>query len=264
MQPPWVLKQWWIATGSPHTERNYFPSGHFTARREGPFYTPAEPDLTHSFPSGPAAVIIDGISWSGVCWLRFVCHQLWPSLWIIQQCCPVGGRAVLLVHVFLISILGVLGDAFDVFCSMLIWINNTLEPIPRANTAFSVPYWSSRWSMNVCGTGCASPRHSWEWWLSNFSETRKSCWPEPCSPCRRRGKPTRRSWSATEATSTSRTSAHISERRLASCIPSHQGLSKCRNMSNFTRKPFLCMHVCCSSEHPSHLYYGQEVDEYLW
>lgn len=86
---------------------------------------------------------------------------------------------------------------------------------------------SSRWSMSACGTGSASPRNSWEPWPSSGSGTIKSCWSEPWSPCRTRDMPTRRSWSSTETTSTSRTSARISGRRLVCGVPSsHQELSQ--------------------------------------
>ncbi len=259
MQPLWALTQWWIATGILHTERNCFPSGHFTTRREGPFYTPAKLDVTPSFPHGPAAIIIDGLSCRGVCGFLFACHQFGATLCIIHQCCRLGCNTSILHNIHL-SVFA----CDDDFCSMLIGIINTLDqsrhpvmplchPVPFVNTAFSPACCSSRWSMNVCGTGSASPRRSWEWWPSSGSGTRKSCWPKPWSPCRTRDMPTRRSWSSTETASTSRTSARISERRLVPGIPSHQELSRLRNISTLMRRRFLCWQLLCSSVPPTHI-----------
>ena len=87
MQPLWALTQWWIATGIPHTERNCFPSGHFTAWREGPFYTPAEVDLTQRFPYSPPAINIDSISCRSVSGFLFACHQCSATLCVIQKSC---------------------------------------------------------------------------------------------------------------------------------------------------------------------------------
>lgn len=239
MQPLWALTQWWIATGIPHTERNCFPSGHFTARREGPFYTPAKLDLTQSFPYGPAAMIIDSISCRGVFGFLFACHQFATTLCEIQ-------------------VLPFWLQYFNLHTVFFIWFlfsackNNLYAwPVKTVSNVFASPHpmckqWllhaccSARWSMNAQGTGSASPRHSWKRWPSSGSGTRRSFWPKPWSPCRRRDMPTRRSWSSTETASTSRTSARISGRRLVSGIPSQRELSHFRNISHWMRWPFLC------------------------